>query len=113
MSQYVPALGKLIESNAFRDAVHIAVAPVVAGETLSPGRHVKLGDDLRATSGGASETIGIVDPFLTADVQQGQRFWLFLYPNTVTGLRHAWTHPAFKPKAPALPGGATHEGQQS
>lgn len=86
------ALGKIASPQAGRDAVHIAVAPVVATHTLEPGQHVGL------TPGGASadaEHIGVVDPFLTTGVYAGQKFWLFLYPGTITSLRHEWTHPAF------------------
>jgi hypothetical protein len=89
-----PILGSLIDGDARRDAVHVAIAPVVAAETLSPGQHVGLTGDGRA--GTSAAPIGIVDPFLTEDVREGQRFWLCLYPNTVTSLRHVWTHPAFK-----------------
>lgn len=79
-------------TNDKRDAVHVAIAPVTALEDLSPGQHVGLGD------GGISanaEHIGIVDPFLTGRVTKGDRVYLMLYPNTVTSLRHEWTHPSF------------------
>ncbi len=95
-----PQLGKLIEGPVGRDAVHVAIAPVVAGERLRPGSHVGLvmGEALGDSPDGAA--IGVVDPFLPDFVQPGQRFWLFLYPNTVTSLRHIWTHPAFKTRIP-------------
>lgn len=93
-----PQLGKVIEGPAGRDAIHVAVAPVVAGVFLEPGQHVGLFAD--GTAKPTKPHIGIVDPFLTQPVEKGERFWLFLYPNTVTSLRHVWTHPAFAPKAP-------------
>jgi len=101
--QNVPEVGKLIEGPAFRDAIHVAVAPVVAGYRMKPGTHV--GPMYDGTQFGPSvNNIGIVDPYLSEDVMPGQRFWLFLYPNTVTSLRHAWTHPAFAFSAKAMKG---------
>jgi hypothetical protein len=92
-----PRLGQLIEDgDRRRDAIHIAVAPVTAAERLLPGQHVGLvrRGDVELV-GPCGDTIGIVDPFLEAEVEPGQRFWLFLYPGTITALRHVWTHPAF------------------
>ena len=87
-------LGKVItDPNAQRDAIHIAVLPVVALNETGRGEHVGL-----SKSGKVSERIkphiGVIDPFLSCySVNAGQRVWLFLYPNTITGLRHHWEHP--------------------
>jgi hypothetical protein len=89
-------IGKLIEGNGARDAIHIAIAPVTAGEYgLRPGTLIGFtetsGDEVCACKDG----IGIVDPFLQVTPGKGQRFYMFLLPNTITSLRHEWTHPAF------------------
>ena len=94
-------LGKIIIDKPQKDAIHVAVAPVIAAVRLSPGEHVGLteknGDQVARPSemGPNIEPIGIVDPFLDRDVFPGQRLWLMLYPNTVMSLRHEWVHPAF------------------
>lgn len=92
-----PQLGQLItDGDRRRDAIHIAVAPVTAAQRLAPGQHVGLVQEGSAELVGPCDNpIGIVDPFLANEVEVGQRFWLFMYPNTVTSLRHLWTHPAF------------------
>ena len=90
-------LGQLITSSQQRDAIHIAVAPVVAGERLSPGDHVALATNDKETVYLSPVSIGVVDPFLKTRVMPGERFWLFLYPQTITSLRHDWSHPAFEP----------------
>ena len=65
-------LGKLIEGDCGRDAIHIAVAPMIAAERLSPGQHVGL---IGVDHAGRTETpIGIVDPFLQIAVMKGDRF---------------------------------------
>ena len=96
--QYRPNLGYLCDEDAKRDAVHIAVAPVIAGQELAPGNHVGLVDGKASME--TNDFIGIIDPFLTSDVEEGQRCWLYLYPNTVQSLRHVWTHRSFKAKLP-------------
>lgn len=84
-------LGSIIDETAGRDAIHVAVEPAVASHFLRPGDHVGFRSDGRA--GLTEKPVGIVDPFLKGNVCPGQRFWLFVYPRTITGLRHVWEHP--------------------
>ncbi len=92
-------LGKLCDEAAQRDAIHIAIAPVVVGDKLVlPGLHVGLLPDGRVSTQ-ALPFIGVIDPFLIEPVGEGERCYLCLYPQTVTSLRHEWTHPAFGQQA--------------
>lgn len=86
-------LGTIIDEGAGRDAIHIAVEPCVAGETLSPGQHIGQMDGIAFSQ---AVHVGIVDPFLPDKVKEGEWFWLLVYPRKITSLRHVWSHPAFR-----------------
>jgi len=94
-------LGQIItdKAKAQKDAIHIAVAPVQAVWRLTPGEHIGLDKNGFATNDledcVGQKFIGIVDPFLKESVRKNDYFWIFLYPQTVTGMRHEWSHPLF------------------
>ncbi len=90
-------IGTFHDGSYDRDAIHFAVVPVVAKEHLEPGEHIGFDEGgwrVTATPPEPYKLIGIVDPFLPRDVKEGDRFWMVLYPNTITGLKHVWSHPA-------------------
>lgn len=99
MPAYVPNLGELCKPDAERDAVHVAVVPVKAAMDFSAhDRRVAImqKDGVYYAAPGSLTTpaIAAVDPFLPIPPRKGERFWAFLDPNTVVGLRHVYTHPA-------------------
>jgi len=94
-------LGRVIgkDEQVYRDAVHIAICPVIAAHKLFPGQRIGIftqqGEEIVVDS--ISTHIGIVDPYIPRlAVYKGDRFYMWLYPNTVTSLRHEWVHPAIK-----------------
>lgn len=99
VSDALETLGTILEGGGHRrDAIHVATMPAVAATPLAPGTHVgRMADGRWAAA--APKKVGIVDPFLTAFVRTDQRFWVLLYPRTVTSLRHAWTHPDIEDEA--------------
>ncbi len=89
-------LGSLIVGKGERDAIHVALAPVTTREHLKPGQHVGFVREYDTdVIGVCPNPIGIVDPFLEHTVKPGDRFYVVLYQNTVTGMKHQWEHPAF------------------
>jgi len=96
MSEAQHLIGKPLTGPQERDAVHIAVAAVIAFERLYPGQRIGFYDSNRElVASHPIDGIGIVDPFLSRYVEAGERFFIFMYPNSITSLRHAWSHPAF------------------
>lgn len=105
MKDVLTTLGTLIDTTQKRDAIHIAIAPVVADMILYPGQGIKFrvniesgafSLDYKKVYASNVDPVGIVDPFLKGAVYPGQEFWMFLMPGSITSLRHDWTHPAFK-----------------
>lgn len=92
----VETMGKILPDEipvGTRDAVHVAVLAAIAGMPLRAGDHVSYDKGKANGNQRYSKYIGIVDPFLERTVKTGQTFWLFLYPRTITSLKHEWEHP--------------------
>lgn len=95
MSEPIESIGQILEGDYERDAIHIAVMPVILDEDLRPGCPLRIvfGTEnhvVDAYTGG----VGILDPFLRGyEIRKGSKCWMFLYPNSITGLRHNWHHP--------------------
>ena len=91
MSNHNLNIGQKITTTQQRDAIHVAVMPVVLRERIyQGGEHVGVLGDGTAARG--AKHIGIIDPFLKDGAEAGDTVWLFLYPGTITSLSHAWTH---------------------
>lgn len=103
MANDAPKVGQLVpDGERRRDAIHVAVVPATLhrhSSAAKPGEHVGIAEFLQGEpicdSWEVREFIGVIDPFLKEKVRPGQRFWLFLYPESITSLRHYWTHPVF------------------
>lgn len=88
-------LGTILTKPMGRDALHVAIVDVIASELLHPGEFINFVPGSTTEVKSDDEGIGIIDPYLRSTVKRGDRVWMFLLPNTVTSLRHVWTHPAF------------------
>lgn len=103
----VATMGALLPDDASgRDAVHVAVFSARAPVRVFPGQHVGLVSDETVEHSDMvvsplAPPIGIIDPFLGTEVTPGARFWVYLYPRTITSLSHKWGHPAFGETATA------------
>lgn len=103
MDQDGVRLGQEPGPQAQRDAVHVAIVPAISDVGLGRGQEVGFVDGKAVPVTNGIKSVGIVDPFLPGGggysgdvaVYPGVRFWLMLWPGSITSLRHEWSHPAF------------------
>lgn len=107
MKDAIATMGNVLPEDAGgRDAVHVAVFSAFADSRLFPGEDIAIVEqgarDTKVTSLRHAEIdeidrlVGIVDPFLRGAIEPGARFWVYLYPRTITALSHRWSHPSFE-----------------
>lgn len=90
-----------------RDAIHLAVEPVIAASDLRVGQKIGIIDGIAYPANSRAKQSkenpagvfvpyhGIVDPFLPRAVEKGESFWFVMAPRMVASLRHVWEHPDF------------------
>ena len=105
-------LGETPKDNDIRDALHIAVISGIAGEKLKAGQNIRLSDGIWITCN-ISVSTAVVDPYIKKPLTRGDLFWACLLPNTVTDVRHVWTHPDFPVKVKAQIGGGEFTSEES
>lgn len=87
-------LGRKPEELGIKDAVHVAVVSLRAGQFLEPGQNITLNKEREAVAGN-SDSFGVVDPFLSKSVKRGESFYGLLRMHEVPNVRHVWDHPEF------------------
>lgn len=85
-----------------KDAVHVAIVSLRAGQALNPGDHITLNADREAVKAEPKKAFGIVDPFLTEAVPRGTAFWGVLDMDEVPSVRHHWEHKKHSFEAPTV-----------
>ena len=82
--------GRHPEQAGVKDAVHVAIVSVRAGQYLEPGTRVSLNEHREAV--GDSKGFGLVDPFLKKSVQTGDTCWVMMDAKETGTVRHIWDH---------------------
>lgn len=98
-------LGELLNGTEERDAIHVAVLPVIALGEIQPGERVgvslRYDGEYTVDPDGSTFAVGIVDPFLKRAVKRGDRCLVLMNPGTTTVPRHHWICPSIPEPEPA------------
>lgn len=82
-----------------RDAIHMAIVPLIAGDDLYGGQFFRLKyktNNVALRAQNENDGLGIVNPFEKRSwLREGDSFWGILTPESITEMRHHWYHPAF------------------
>jgi hypothetical protein len=87
-------LGKLQDKAGVKDAVHVAIVSVRAGQLIKPGSRCSLNEFNEAVVN--NKGYGIADPWLNSNIKTGDIFLLILGQNEIPNVRHVWEHPTVK-----------------
>ena len=86
-------LGKAPFDLGEKDAIHVAIVSVRAGQVISPGQGVKLNEYNEAIPcNGRKGRLGVADPFRYSGIARGEYFWLLLSQDAVPNVKHVWEH---------------------
>lgn len=94
-------LGKNPVLLGVKDAVHVAIVSVCAGQALKSGEWFTMNEDGNAIRSTPNKGIGIVDPFLNRTIATGESFWGILSQTEIPNVQHTWEHPQFTFATPA------------
>lgn len=93
-------LGKSPFELGDKDAIHVAIVSVRAGEGIAPGSKCKLNADREAVCDAIG--VGVADPFLKQTILKGESFWLLLNQDEIPNVRHQWDHPTVDFSPPTI-----------
>lgn len=88
--------------NSHRDAIHVAIEPGIAGVNFRYAKYVRQFNNEWFPCN-EDECHGIINPWIEQDINKGDRFWVFIKPGTVNGMRHHWSHPELDDKSKSRP----------
>lgn len=83
-------LGKTPYELGLKDAVHVGIVAVRAGQPIAPGQRCTLNEYREAIPSESGE--GVADPF-GGRISTGQAFWLLMCQDQLPNVQHVWDHP--------------------
>jgi hypothetical protein len=81
-------LGKAPFDLGTKDAIHVAIVAVRAGQLVQPGQRCGLNEHREAVPN--EKGVGVADPFVKGPILTGTSFWLLMAQDEVPNVQHVW-----------------------